>query len=330
MRLAFIGGHGHHYLRGALSDPAVTVERPVAVAGDGVDDPKAQAMAASLGDVQWFDDARRMLDTTRLDVVSVGAVYARNGEFVVAALERDIAVVSDKPVAADWETLRRIEALTRGTGRVLLTEFPFRSQPEFRAMQEAVAGGEIGDVVLATAQKSYKFGRRPEWYADRSLYGGTLLWIASHGIDAIRFVTGQKLRCVCGRQGNVSRPDYGGMEDHTVSVFALEGGGAGIVHADFQQAARAASHGDDRLRLAGSRGTLEVRDGHCFLTTHDQPQTDIRDRVADEPRHRALLAALRGETTAYYSTGASLEMAELLLQARDLADYSAQKKPSHG
>ena len=320
MRLAFIGGHGHHYLRAALSDPALHIARPVPFAGDGVDDDKARAMADALGDIQWFEDARRMLDTTRPDAVSVGAVYARNGGFVTEALERDVPVVSDKPVAADWETLRRIQNLTKETNRTLLTEFPFRSQPEFRAVRAAVAAGEIGDVALATAQKSYKFGARPPWYADRALYGGTLLWIASHGIDAIRFVTGQKLRCVCGQAGNVSRPDYGGMEDHTVSVFALAGGGAGIVHADFLQAGEAASHGDDRLRLAGSRGTLEVRDGRCVLTTHDRPSADITERVAARPVHQELLAALRGETTEYYSTEASLEIAELLLQARDVAD----------
>ncbi len=250
-------------------------------------------------------------------------MYARNGEFVVAALERDIPVVSDKPIAADWETLHRIQALTQGTGRVLLTEFDFRARREFRAMRAAVADGQIGEVVLATAQKSYKFGQRPAWYADRALYGGTLLWVASHGIDAIRFVSGQALRCVAGRQGNVSRPDCGTMEDHVVSVFALEGGGTGVVHADFLQAAGAARHGNDRLRLAGTRGVLEVRADRCLLTTQDGPETDITESVPARPVHQALLAALLGEDATLYSTEASLETAGLLLQARDIADSAA-------
>ncbi len=320
MRLAFIGGHGHHYLRSTLTDPNLTVERPVAIAGDGVDEAKARAFGASLGDVRWFADARDMLDTAQPDVVSVGAVYARNSEWTAAALERDIAVVSDKPIATSWEALARLRALTEGTPRLLLTEFPFRARPEFRAARTAVADGLIGEVVLATAQKSYKFGTRPPWYDDRALYGGTLLWIASHGIDVLRFTTGQAMQCLFGRQGNISQPGYPTMEDHVLCGFGLEGGGSGLVHADFLRPASAQTHGDDRLRLAGSRGLVEVRAGRCRLTTHGQPETDITDTAPSVPVYQALLAALAGGGDEYYSTAASLEMAELLLQARDVTD----------
>lgn len=320
MRLAFIGGHGHHYLRAALSDPDVTIERPIPVAGDGADDEKARTFAATLGDSLWFSDARDMLDAARPDVVSIGAVYARNGAWAAAALEREVAVVSDKPVAASWEILARLKRLTEGTERLLLTEFPFRARPEFRAARAAVADGLIGEVVLATAQKSYKFGTRPAWYDDRALYGGTLLWIASHGIDVLRFTTGQRLRPLSGRQGNLSRPSYPTMEDHVLCAFALEGGGSGLVHADFLRPASARTHGDDRLRLAGSRGIAEVRDGRCLLTTEGRPETDITDTAPTVPVHQALLAAQASGGDEYYSTAASLEMAELLLQARDVAD----------
>ena len=130
MRLAFIGGCGHHYLRACLSDPACDITRLVPVAGDGCDDERARAFAAALpGETQWFDSAAEMLDTARPDVVSVGAVYARNAEFNVAALQRGISVVSDKPIAATWDDLFRIETVTHGTNRVLLTEFDFRARP---------------------------------------------------------------------------------------------------------------------------------------------------------------------------------------------------------
>ncbi len=110
------------------------------------------------------------------------------------------------------------------------------------------------------------------------------------------------------------------MEDHTVSVFALSGGGTGVVHADFLRAEGATGHGDDRVRRAGSRGTLEVRDGRCRLVTQDQAETDITDTAAPALVHRELLAALRAETAEYDSTAASQETARLLLAARDQAD----------
>jgi predicted dehydrogenase len=319
MRLAFIGGYGHHYLRHLLREPG---EYTVAVAGDGHDPDAARGMVTKLGvAADWYDDPEHCFEIFRPDVVSVGAVYGYNGAVAAAALERDLPVVSDKPIAATWEQLDRLRDLTDGGSRVLLTEFPFRSQAEFRAARAAIADGRIGEVVLATAQKSYRFGAsRPAWFANRRDYAGTLLWVASHGIDAVRFCTAQTFRRVIGVQGNLSRPAYGDMEDHCVALFEMENGGSAVVHADYLRPAGAPTHGDDRLRVAGSRGVVEVREGRCRLLTDDAPEQDITESVTVRPVQRELLAALRGEPGEFYSTAASLEMAETLLRARDAAD----------
>lgn len=323
MRLAFIGGNGHHYLKGALEDSGIQIDA-LAFAGDGHDpEParqKAEAMRQKRPDLTFFDDAAAMLEQFKPDVVNIGAVYGLNGEWVAACLERDFPVVSDKPIAGTWAQYERIVELTRGTGRIVVTEFDFRSRACFRAARKAVADGHIGRAILATAQKSYPFATRPKWYADRSLYTGTMLWVASHGIDAIAFTTGLAFTRCIGRQGNLSRPDYGTMEDHTVALFELEGGATGLVHADYLRPARAPSWGDDRLRIVGTDGQLEVRDERCLLLTHQQEQADITDTVQPEPIHREMLAALRGESSEFYGTPQSLQLAATMLAARDGAD----------
>ena len=317
MRLAFIGGYGHHYLRHLLNEEH---DLTVAAASDGFDAPAAQGLMQKIGAKMWFDSPRQLFDEFAPDAISLGAVYGHNGDIAALALERDIAVVSDKPIAASWEQLERLRELTQNDARILLTEFPFRAQSEFRAARAAVAEGAIGAVILATAQKSYRFGAsRPAWYANREDYGGTMLWVASHGIDAIQFCTGQPFARVIGVQGNLSRPDYGSMEDHCVALFELENGGSAVVHADYLRPSGAPSHGDDRLRIAGSKGVLEVRDGRCRLIDGDG-ERDITDSVTVRPVHHELLAALRGESSACYSTAASLESAAILLRARDAAD----------
>jgi predicted dehydrogenase len=204
---------------------------------------------------------------------------------------------------------------------MLLTEFPFRSQKEFRAARAAIQQGRIGEVILSTAQKSYRFGTsRPAWYANRDDYGGTMLWVASHGIDAIHFATGQNFKRVIGIQGNLARPEYSSLEDHCIAMFEMANGGSAVVHADYLRPDGATSHGDDRLRVAGSKGVVEVRDGRCRLITNSESETDITDSIEVRPVHQELLAALRGESNECYSTQASLEMAEVLLRARDAAD----------
>ncbi|HOF19399.1 MAG TPA: Gfo/Idh/MocA family oxidoreductase, partial [Phycisphaerae bacterium] len=270
MRLAFIGGWGHHYLRRLLSAEADgVVARPVAVSGDGHDERRARALAQQLGEATWFDDPRRMLEQFRPDVVSVGAVYGYNGDMIALAMERGAAVVSDKPIAATWEQLGRLKQLSARPGATLLTELPLRCLAEFQAAAAAVADGRVGRVVLATAQKSYRFRVRPAWYADRASYGGTMLWVASHGIDAIRFLTGKPFLRVSATQGNVSRAERGSMEEYCIATFDLAGGGAAVVHADYLRPNRLPTHSDDRIRIAGDRGIVEIRDNRCLLTDDD-------------------------------------------------------------
>ena len=310
MRLAFIGGHGHHYLRNLLPDDAIEV----AVCGDGYDDEAARAWGAKLGAPRWFDAPAALLDEFAPDVVSVGAVYAFNGDIAALALERGIPVVCDKPVAASGAQLERLRELTRDGDRVLLCEFPFRSQAAFRAARAAVRAGQIGEVVLATAQKSYKFGAsRPAWYANPDWYPGTLMWIASHGIDAIHFCGGVPFGAAQSVGGNGSRPEYAPMQDHVVALFELENGGHALVHADYLRPAGAPTHGDDRLRIVGTRGALEVRAGRCLLIDA-QGERDITEGVEVRPVEAELMAGVRGEESVY-STAESLAIAEVLLRA---------------
>ncbi len=320
MKIAFIGGNGHHYLCGALSHP----DWEVAAASDGFDPDAARGFSQRLPNARWFDEPRSLLDEWKPDVVSIGAVYGKNGDLAAMALERGVAVVCDKPVAANWAQLERLRELTRDKSRVLLTEFPFRSQAEFRAARNAVSSGQVGEVVLASAQKSYRFGAsRPAWYRNRELYGGTLLWVASHAVDAVRFCTNQPFKRVIGIGGNVSRPDYASMEDHICAMFEFANGGTALVHADFLRPQSAPTHGDDRLRIAGSLGVVEVRDGHCVLISGDEGERDITNLAQGRPVHEELLAAVRGESSECYSTQESLEVTAILLAARDATDERA-------
>ena len=315
MRVLFIGGWGHHYMRAAVE--AGLAER-VGTASDGFDTDTARQRG---GGEPFFDDYRRAIDELKPDVVNVGAVYGHAGEVNADCLRRGAKVVSDKPVAATWRQLEAIEqACTEHS--VLITEFDFRARPCFRAARRAVAEGLIGEPVLATAQKSYRWGRRPAFYKRRADYGGTLLWIASHGIDAIDYVLDRPITWVTGRHGNVAKSDYGEMEDHVMVCYELANGGGALVHADLLRPSAAPTHGDDRLRVVGSRGQIEIRDDVCTLITDDQGPRPIDELGGEADLAADLVAALNGET-AHFGTAWSLRAARLLLTSRDACDRRA-------
>lgn len=311
-RVLFIGGNGHHYLRTLLPD------RITGVCLTDPADPVASADWAARHDVErfdgGFDDAVQRFDP---QVVSVGAVYNHNGRYVRAALRAGLPVVSDKPVAADESMLAEIQALATADGAPpLLTEFDWRARPALRAARLAFDAGQIGTLVLAVGQKSYRFGNRAHWYADPRHYCGTMMWVASHALDAIAFVSGSQPTVLSARGGNVSRSDFGSMEDHVVALLELPGGATGVIHADLINPEASPTHGKDRLRFVGAHGELLVEDDRCILTTNDAAPRDITDEVSQAlPLAERLLAAALGQADPAFNTSASLATARLMLDA---------------
>ena len=321
-RLAFIGGWGHHVVRGATRDEAMDIEA-VAVASDRRDDERTRWKFQSdlESGATWYDDPVRMLDEFKPTAVNIGGVYAHDGPLAVEALQRDIPVVVEKPIAATWDDYHALREVTDDTNRVLLTEFASRSTPAFRAARQAVQAGRIGTPVLATGQKTYRFGdHRPDFYKRRADFGSTLLWVASHALDWIYFVTREPFTGVCGHHNNLAKPDYGEMEDHCAAMYRLGNGGTALVHGDFLRPAAAPTHGDDRLRVVGSAGQVEVRDGRCELIRNDAAPADITDEAQPKPVYQEMLDAIAAGGDAIYNTADSLTVARALLAGRDAAD----------
>ncbi len=295
-------------------------ESAIAVCGDGVDDAAARNSMSRYGQAsQWFDSAQAMFESFKPEIVSVGAVYGHNGTMVAMALRHGAKVVSDKPIAATWKQFEELQSLAAESGAVVLTEFDLRVRPAFRAARAAVVRGAVGTPILVTSQKSYRFNTRPAWYANRIDYGGTVLWIASHGLDAAEFVSGRRIAEVTGVQGNLSRPSLGSFEDHVLLSFQFAGGGSGASHADFLRPGKAATHGDDRIRVAGTHGLVEVREDRCWLTTHESELHEITSEGGGRTIAQELWRALNGQSECF-STGESLRTAAMLLRCRDAAD----------
>jgi predicted dehydrogenase len=322
MKIGYIGGWGHNYTATLVKDGKATA----AVASDGRDAEACTRLAGRL-DAPYFESPLKMFAQFRPDIVGVGAVYGHIGTNIILALEHGFPVTAEKPIASSFADLERIRELTRKSGLCVVTEFDLRSNQAVVAAQQAVKNGVIGEVILATAQKSYRWGAlpgqpstRPAWYANRADYPGTLMWVGSHGIDGVAFITGQKFTRVFTTQGNLSQPALLPMEDHTASTFTLANGGTAMVHADLCRPAAAASHGDDRFRIVGTLGQLEVRDGRCGLTRFDQPESDITESVSPATMCDRLIAALKGDAAMPYNTAESLETARVLVYARQSGD----------
>jgi predicted dehydrogenase len=181
-----------------------------------------------------------------------------------------ISVFCEKPVATTESKLESLiatyyEAKAKKPNLCFCGMFGIDYLPHFETAYRFVKAGGIGEVMLANGQKSYRMGRREKFYSDREKYGGTIPWVAIHAIEWITRIGGLRpvMATACGN--TACNAGNGTMEASTLSLFACEGGKMASVSADVMRPAKAPTHDDDRLRLVGSKGVLEVRFGKVFV-----------------------------------------------------------------
>jgi len=272
--------------------------------------------------VRLYDTYDEMLDKEELDMVGICLPYYRNAKATVAAAKAGAHVMTEKPVAT---TLDDLAAAKKAVieNRVRLTALlEMRVQPRFQAMRESIGCGDIGEPILCTAQKSYKFGAsRPDFYKDIETYGGTIPWVGIHAIDYTHYTTGLEYTRVAAFQGNMSHPDYPGCQDYVGTLFGMSNGGTTLINMDYLRPDKAPTHGDDRLRVIGSEGVIEIKDlgERVELITSTKEPYDL-PLPESQSFMRDFISELRGGAKHLIRPEEPFEMTRVSLLARKAAD----------
>ena len=248
-------------------------------------DPKVTARAVKnprLAQAKQYTEYRRMLDAEKFDVAAVCNPNGERAEAILACIERKLNVIAEKPLAVEWHDLDRVKKAVTQSGIKLGMLLPMRYSPHYLVLKKIVDSGEIGEVAQIAAQKSYKAGERPAWMRNRKTYGGTIPWIGIHMVDLMRFTSGREFTAVASFQTRIAFPEIGDMENVTGSLFKLDNSGIGTLRMDYLRPATAPTHGDDRLRLAGTKGVAEYQASTgVTLVTGDRKPATIGDLPAE-------------------------------------------------
>ncbi len=223
--------------------------------------------------VKEYRDYRQLLDEQKPDIAAVCNNNGERARVVLDALSRRMHVIAEKPLALHMGDLARIKQSVAANRVKIGMLLPMRYDPPYLAIKDIVSKGMIGEVAQIASQKSYKAGKREEWYLHRETYGGSIAWIGIHMIDLMRWTSGREFRSAMGMQGHVGFPQLKEMENVTASIFKLDNGGVASLRMDYLRTENAESHGDDRLRLAGTKGIVEYQaaTGVTLMTTGEKP-----------------------------------------------------------
>jgi predicted dehydrogenase len=272
-----------------------------------------------------YENYPEMFEKEHLDVVGVCLPFYQNAGAAVEASLHGINVISEKPAATTLDDLSRLHDAVRASGVLYSIMLDMRGMPIFQAARKAVLSGAIGEPILVSGQKSYIWGQdRPWYYKQRKTYGGTIGWVGIHALDYMRWVSGQDYVRVAAWEGNKAHPQYPGCEDHAGLVFQLSNRGTAVCNLDFLRPENAPTHGDSRLRIAGSEGVLEA-----FEVGNRVHLISPKGATGDLPLPPAVdlfsmfIGALRGENEPLISPEDSFSISRVCLMAREAADRRA-------
>jgi predicted dehydrogenase len=153
-----------------------------------------------------------------------------------------------------------------------------RAVPELAAVRRAVRDGAVGDPLMSFSQKTYKWGKtRPDSYRLRATFPGLAPWVGIHAFDWLHWILGDVFTEVLGREGAMARPDFPACASQAAFVLTTHDGGVAAVTLDYLRPESAATHGDERLRIAGTRGVIETAlvEREVTLTTADRPPRPV-------------------------------------------------------
>lgn len=215
-----------------------------------------------------YDDYREMLDKEQPDILVVDAYFCDHAEMSIEGLKRGIHVYCEKPAATTLEDLDRLEAVYREAkekGVHFAYMLTTRYDPWFYTAYQAVQQGAIGEIRMLNGQKSYKAGKRGPLFHKRETYGGTIPWVGIHALDWVLWFSGKRVKAVSAVQSSMANNHNGTMEATAICLFQLEDEVVAHINIDYLRPQTAETHGDDRIRIAGTKGVIEVRGGKVYL-----------------------------------------------------------------
>lgn len=245
-------------------------------------DSRAEAASRFAGEFgcDHTTDLESALRRTDVDVVCVCVPNGLHADIGVQAAAAGKHLVVEKPLEVSLPAADRLITASDQAGVKLTVIYPRRFTPDGKRLQELVATGQLGRLVLGDlAVKLYRsrvYWDSGSWRGSVELDGGTLLNQGAHALDLLQLIMGP-VTSVTG-QARTSVHDIG-APDIEVGVLTFANGAVGTV-----EGTTAAYPGlGERLEITGTGGSVVMDRGRITAC-------EIADDLADVPAHGTRIA----------------------------------------
>lgn len=231
------GAIGHEHNQAIQATPGLTL-----TAVCDTNPERIEAARELAPDVEAFIDAEQMLDSGLVDLVVVSTPPNSHHDWAMKALERDLHVVLEKPMALTAEECDAALAYAADKSRTLVVYQNRRFDPDFVTMRRLIAEGAIGEVFH---YDSFVGGySRPcdYWHSDAAVSGGAIFDWGSHYLDQVLNIFDAPIAYVSGLNHKRKWLHATNADHAEVSVTFDNGTRATFVHSDLAAARKPKFH----------------------------------------------------------------------------------------
>ena len=193
IRVGFIGcgGNASGHIGRVLDIPEAEVVALCDV--DQASLQRAKERNSQAADLPEFTHYQEMLEQVELDAVEISTPHTLHFEQIMAALDKGLHVLTEKPMVCTVDHARRVIAKAEETGKVLMISYQRHLQAQYRYVRNQIAAGELGDIQFISALQDQKWyqGTIGLWRQQMALSGGGQLNDSgSHLLDIALWMTG--------------------------------------------------------------------------------------------------------------------------------------------
>ncbi len=161
---------------------------------------RADGTAEKYG-IKAYYDYEKMLDNERLDAVHLCLPHYLHSKVAMAAFERGVNVLTEKPMDVDYASAEKTVAKAKELGVLYGVIFQCRYNNAAVLVKRAVSEGRLGKVLSASSTLTWT---RPDSYYQESDWkgtwdkegGGVVIDQAIHSIDLVNWIVGDEVESV--------------------------------------------------------------------------------------------------------------------------------------
>ncbi|MCT1998355.1 Gfo/Idh/MocA family oxidoreductase [Brachybacterium muris] len=238
---------------------------------------RAAAFAEKFPQVKVATSEEQVLEDPEIHMVAAAAVPADRAPLGIRVMEAGKDYFTDKTPLTTLEQLAAAREATARTGQKYAVYYSERIHVEAAVLAgQLIDRGAIGRVIQVMGMGPHRLGdpaSRPDWFYERSRYGGILTDIGSHNFEQMLTFTGSDdAEILSSSIGNFGHPDHPELDDFGDAHIALSSGASGYVRVDWFTPDGLRTWGDGRSFILGTEGYIELRKYVDITTDHGPNQ----------------------------------------------------------